>query len=40
MLFQWAKVCDNTSYQNHYRLDFCISNRFRKDFKEGGNGQC
>ncbi|TPX09367.1 uncharacterized protein E0L32_009411 [Thyridium curvatum] len=37
MLFQWAKVCDNTSYQNHYRLNFCISDQFRKDFKEGGN---
>jgi hypothetical protein len=37
VVFQWAKVCDKPSYQNWYRLDFCIGWRFRDDFKEGGN---
>ena len=38
-IFQWAKVCDKKSYQNWYRLDFCIYETFRSDFKEGGNGE-
>ncbi|RSL66533.1 hypothetical protein CEP54_003687 [Fusarium duplospermum] len=37
VIFQWAKVCDKDSYQNWYRLDFCIGWKFRDDFKEGGN---
>ncbi|KAJ3456589.1 hypothetical protein MRS44_016612 [Fusarium solani] len=37
VLFQWAKVCDKDSYQNWYRLDFCIGWKFRDSFKEGGN---
>ena len=40
VLFQWAKVCDKESYDNWYRLDFCIGPKFRDDFKEGGNGEC
>lgn len=40
ILFQWAKVCGKSSYQNWYRLDFCIDSTFRDDFKEGGNGEC
>lgn len=36
-IFQWAKVCNEKSYQNSYRLDFCIGADFRDDFKEGGN---
>ncbi|KAK7425960.1 hypothetical protein QQZ08_007542 [Neonectria magnoliae] len=37
VLFQWAKVCGKESYQNWYRLDFCIGWEFRDRFKEGGN---
>ncbi|KAI0133559.1 hypothetical protein BJ170DRAFT_166117 [Xylariales sp. AK1849] len=37
VILQWAKVCDKASYQNWYRLDFCIDSTFRDDFKEGGN---
>jgi hypothetical protein len=37
VILQWAKVCGKPSYQNWYRLDFCIDWRFRDDFKEGGN---
>lgn len=39
VIFQWAKVCDKDSYQNWYRLDFCIGWKFRDNFKEGGNGE-
>ena len=39
VVFQWARVCDKDSYDNWYRLDFCIGWRFRDDFKEGGNGE-
>ena len=39
VIFQWAKVCGKDSYQNWYRLDFCIGWEFRDDFKEGGNGE-
>lgn len=39
VFFQWAKVCDEDGYDSWYRLDFCISWRFRDDFKEGGNGE-
>jgi hypothetical protein len=39
VIFQWAKVCEKKSYQNWYRLDFCIAWTFREDFKEGGNGE-
>jgi hypothetical protein len=39
VLFQWAKVCEKKSYQNWYRLDFCIGWTFRNEFKEGGNGE-
>lgn len=38
-VFQWAKVCGKSGYQQWYRLDFCIDNTFRTDFKEGGNGE-
>ncbi|KAI0012520.1 hypothetical protein F4779DRAFT_567915 [Xylariaceae sp. FL0662B] len=37
VIFQWAKVCGEKSYDNWYRLDFCIDPTFRDDFKEGGN---
>ncbi|KAF5010529.1 hypothetical protein FDECE_3311 [Fusarium decemcellulare] len=37
VIFQWAKVCDKDSYQEWYRLDFCIGWKFRDNFKEGGN---
>ncbi|KAI1085018.1 hypothetical protein F5B20DRAFT_124569 [Whalleya microplaca] len=37
VVFQWAKVCGEKSYDNWYRLDFCIDPTFRDDFKEGGN---
>ncbi|KAH8654714.1 hypothetical protein BGZ61DRAFT_373363 [Ilyonectria robusta] len=37
VIFQWAKVCDKSSYQNWYRLDFCIGWDFRGDIQEGGN---
>ncbi|KAH8660605.1 hypothetical protein BX600DRAFT_438816 [Xylariales sp. PMI_506] len=36
-LFQWAKVCNDDSYQQWYRLNFCIDTTFRDDFKTGGN---
>lgn len=39
VVFQWARVCDKDSYDNWYRLDFCIGWKFRDDFKEGGNGE-
>jgi hypothetical protein len=38
-IFQWAKVCGKKSYDNWYRLDFCLAPKFRDDFKEGGNGK-
>ncbi|CAI6333557.1 unnamed protein product [Periconia digitata] len=34
---QWGKVCGEKSYNNWYRLDFCLDPKFRDDFKEGGN---
>ncbi|TDZ28652.1 hypothetical protein C8034_v011840 [Colletotrichum sidae] len=37
VVLQWAKVCGRTGYQQPWRLDFCIDNTFRNDFKEGGN---
>lgn len=37
VILQWAKVCGNSSYDVHYRLDFCLDSKFREDFKEGGN---
>lgn len=39
VIIQWAKVCGEESYQNWYRLDFCIESKTRDDFKEGGNGK-
>jgi hypothetical protein len=39
VIFQWAKVCGEKSYQQPWRLDFCIGDQFRDDFKEGGNGR-
>ncbi|KAF2635704.1 hypothetical protein P280DRAFT_169433 [Massarina eburnea CBS 473.64] len=36
-ILQWAKVCNDDSYQVWYRLDFCLEKKFRNDFKEGGN---
>jgi hypothetical protein len=38
IIFQWAKVCDEKSYDVWYRLDFCLDSTFRNHFKEGGNG--
>lgn len=38
VIFQWAKICGNPSYDNWYRLDFCLDTTFRFDFKEAGNG--
>lgn len=37
VVFQWAKVCGEKSYDVYYRLDFCLDPTFRDDFKEGGN---
>lgn len=37
VVFQWAKVCSEKSYDVYYRLDFCLDPTFRDDFKEGGN---
>jgi len=37
VIFQWAKICGNPSYDNWYRLDFCLDTKFRLDFKEAGN---
>ncbi|KAI1855683.1 hypothetical protein JX265_006087 [Neoarthrinium moseri] len=37
VIFQWAKVCGKSNYQDWYRLNFCIGPTFRADFKEGGN---
>lgn len=39
VIFQWAKVCGKASYQNWYRLNFCIGWTFRERFKVGGNGE-
>lgn len=39
VIFQWAKLCDEKSYDVWYRLDFCIDKGFRDDFKEAGNSQ-
>jgi hypothetical protein len=39
VIFQWAKVCDQSNYQDWFRLDICIYWKFRDDFKEGGNGE-
>ena len=39
VIFQWAKLCGRDDYQQSYRLDFCITGKFRDDFKEGGNGK-
>lgn len=39
VLFQWAKICNKSSYDVWYRLDFCLGAKFRDDFKEGGNGE-
>jgi hypothetical protein len=38
LFFQWAKICDKPSYDVWYRLDFCLTWKFRENFKEGGNG--
>ncbi|KAJ4360792.1 uncharacterized protein N0V89_001359 [Didymosphaeria variabile] len=37
VIFQWAKLCDEKSYDVWYRLDFCLDKTFRDDFKEAGN---
>ncbi|ORY64783.1 uncharacterized protein BCR38DRAFT_390532 [Pseudomassariella vexata] len=38
MVFQWARYCDEASYQVWYRIPgFCINATFADDFKEGGN---
>ncbi|KAJ4304519.1 hypothetical protein N0V90_000045 [Kalmusia sp. IMI 367209] len=37
VIFQWAKLCDEESYDVWYRLNFCLDKKFRDDFKEGGN---
>ncbi|EKG15479.1 hypothetical protein MPH_07291 [Macrophomina phaseolina MS6] len=37
VIFQWSKVCDKPSYDVWYRLDFCIYEHPREDFKVGGN---
>jgi hypothetical protein len=39
VIFQWAKVCEEKSYNVWYRLDFCLHKSFRTPFKEGGNGK-
>jgi hypothetical protein len=39
VIFQWAKLCDEKSYNVWYRLDFCVGKQWRDDFKEGGNGE-
>ncbi|KFA70183.1 hypothetical protein S40285_04401 [Stachybotrys chlorohalonatus IBT 40285] len=37
LILQWAQICDKGGYDAWWRLDFCVSWRFREDFKEGGN---
>ncbi|KAK4494540.1 hypothetical protein PRZ48_013896 [Zasmidium cellare] len=37
VFIQWAKVCDDDSYDNWYRLDFCMYKAPRNKFKEAGN---
>lgn len=37
VILQWAKLCGRDDYQQSYRLDFCVTTKFRDDFKEGGN---
>jgi len=39
VIVQWAKLCDEKSYDVWYRLDFCVGKKWRDDFKEGGNGE-
>lgn len=39
VIFQWAKVCGKDTYDNWYRLDFCLEKDFRTNFKEGGNSE-
>ena len=39
-LFQWAKYCDKSSYQQWYRIPgVCINYNFEESFKEGGNSE-
>jgi len=38
IIFEWGKVCGDSSYQVSYRLDFCVGKHALDDLKEGGNG--
>lgn len=39
-IFQWAKLCGRSDYQQWYRLQTgCINYQWEQDFKEGGNGK-
>lgn len=37
IILEWAKLCDEKSYDVWYRLDFCLMKETRSKFKEGGN---
>ncbi|EFQ35169.1 hypothetical protein CGRA01v4_01313 [Colletotrichum graminicola] len=37
VFIQWGKVCGSKSYDNDYRLQFCLDKQTRNDVKEGGN---
>lgn len=37
LVIQWSKICGKASTDLWYRLDICVSSKFRDDFKEGGN---
>lgn len=38
VLFQWARLCDDTDYDVWYRPNYCVNSDFLDKFKEGGNG--
>ncbi|KAK1593562.1 uncharacterized protein LY79DRAFT_669107 [Colletotrichum navitas] len=37
VFIQWGKVCGSKSYDNDYRLQFCLDKKTRNSVKEGGN---
>lgn len=39
IILQWGRVCGNEVYDAYYRLNFCVSDDFRDQAKEGGNSK-
>lgn len=39
VILQWARVCGDEDYDEPWRIDVCIDDQPREDFKEGGNGE-